>query len=182
MFIAAIEKDTDAKDWKATVKLNGHPTTLKLDTGVQCNIISKRSYDQISKRPLLKSKTKLVTFGGHKMKACGKACITCEYKEKYTIIEFEVVKEDVPNVLGLRTCKEMKQVQRIDSISTAPSDMLDEYKDMFEGLGCITDTTHHIKINKHSKPVVHPPRRVPVTLRLKLMDKVNQMEQLNVIE
>ena len=182
MFVAVIEKDMDTKDWKATVKLNGQPTTLKLDTGAQCNVISKRSYDLISRRPLLKSKTKLVTFGGHKMKACGKACITCEYKDKYTIVEFEVVKQDVPNVLGLKTCKEMNLVQRIDSIGTAPSDMLDEYKDVFEGLGCITNATHHIKIDKHSKPVVHPPRRVPVTLRSKLKDELNRMEQLNVIE
>ena len=48
MFVAIIEKETDAKDWKATVKLNGHPTTLKLDTGAQCNVILKRSYDHIS--------------------------------------------------------------------------------------------------------------------------------------
>ena len=57
MFVAVIEKDTDTKDWKATatMKLNGHPTTLKLDIGAQCNVISKCSYDQISRRPLQKS-------------------------------------------------------------------------------------------------------------------------------
>ena len=60
--------------------------------------------------------------------------------------------------------------------------MLNEYKNVFKGLGCITDTTHHIKIDKHSKPVVHLPCRVPVTLRSKLKDELNQMEQLNVIE
>ena len=80
MFVAVIENDTDAKDWKATVKLNGHSTTFKLDTGAQCNVISKQTYDQVSKHPLLKSKTKLVTFGGHKLKACGKVSIVCEYK------------------------------------------------------------------------------------------------------
>ena len=158
MYVAIIEKDTDTKDWKATVKVNGHPITFKLDTGAQCNVISKHSYDQISKRPLLKSKTKLVTFGGHKMNACGKTSITCEHKEKYTVVEFEVVKQDVPSVLGLKTCREMKLVQRIDGIAVAPSDLLNEYKDVFEGLGCITDATHHIKIDEHCKPVVNPPR------------------------
>ena len=69
-------------------------------------------------------------------------------------------------------------MQRIDSISVAPSDMLDKYKDVFEGFGCITDATHHNKIDKHSKPVVHPPRQVPVTFRSKLKDELNQ---LNVI-
>ena len=81
MFVSVIENDSDGKDWKVTVKLNSHSTTFKLDTGAQCNVISKQTYDQISQRPLLKSKTKLVTFGGHKMKACGKASIACEYKQ-----------------------------------------------------------------------------------------------------
>ena len=89
MFVSVIENDSDGKDWKVTVKLNSHSTTFKLDTGAQCNVISKQTYDQISQRPLLKSKTKLVTFGGHKMKACGKVSIACEYKQKFTVVEFE---------------------------------------------------------------------------------------------
>ena len=89
------------------------------------------------------------------------------------MVEFEVVNQNVPNVLGLKTCKEMKLVQRIDSIGVKPDDLLDEYKDVFEGLGCITGTTHHIEINPNHKPVVHPPRRVPITLRLKLKDELH---------
>ena len=157
MYVAVIENDTQAKDWTASMSLNGCHITFKLDTGAQCNVISKNTYDQISSRPLLKSKTKLVTFGGHKLKACGKASIACEYKRKFTVVEFEVVKQDVPNVLGLKTCKEMKLVQRIDSIGVKPDDLLDEYKDVFEGLGCVSDTTHHIKVDPNHKPVVHPP-------------------------
>ena len=49
-------------------------------------------------------------------------------------------------------------------------------------LGCITNTTHHIEIDPNHKPVVHPPRRVPVALRSKLKNELNRMEQLNVIE
>ena len=59
MFVVAIENDTDGKDWKAILKLNSHSTTFRLDTRAQCNIISKQTYDQISKRPMSKSKTKL---------------------------------------------------------------------------------------------------------------------------
>ena len=79
MFVAVIESDAERKDWKATMRLNRYRTTFKLDTGAQRNI-SRKTYHQISKRPLLKYKTKLVTFRGHKMKACGKASIECEHK------------------------------------------------------------------------------------------------------
>ena len=182
MFITVIESDTETKDWKASMRLNGYHTTFKLDTGAQRNVISKKTYDQISKRPLLKSKTKLVTFGGHKVKACSKASIACEYKQKFTVVEFEVVNQNIPNVLGLKTCKEMKLVQRIDSIGVKPDDLLDEYKDVFKGLGCIAGTTHHIEINPNHKSVVHPASQVPVTLRSKLKDELHRMAQMNVIE
>ena len=164
------------------MKLNSCRTTFKLDTGALCNVISKKTYNQISQRPLQKSRTKLVTFGGHKMKACGKANIVCEHKHKFTVVEFEVVKQDVPNVLRLKTCKEMKLVQRIDSVTMKTGNLLDDYKDVFTGLGCITGATHHIKIDPNHKPVVHPPRRVPVTLRSKVKDELDRMVRLKVIE
>ena len=182
MYVATIENSTETKDWKATIKVNDRHTTFKLDTGAQCNVISKKTYDQISKRPLLKSKTKLVTFSGHKLKACGKASMVCEYKQKLNVVEFEVVQQNVPSVLGLKTCKEMKLVQRVDSIGTKSDDPLEEYKDVFEGLGCITNTTYQIKIDPDKNPVVHPPRRVPVTLRSKVKDELDRMTRLNVIE
>ena len=73
-------------------------------------------------------------------------------------------------------------MQRINSIEVTPNDLLDKYKDVSEGLGYITNTTHHIEIDPNHKPVVHPPCRVPVTLRSKLKDELNRMEQLNVVE
>ena len=112
MYVSVMESDTNEKDWKTTLKLNGHRTTFKLDTGAQCNVISKQTYDRISTRPLTKSKAKVVTFGGHKLKACGKTSIECEHKRKFTVLEFEVVKQEVTSVLRLAAkrcnwCKEL---------------------------------------------------------------------------
>ena len=78
-------------------------------------IISRKTHDQISKRPLLKSKTELVTFSGHKLKACGKTSVVYEYKQKLNVVEFEV-QQNVSSVLGLKTCEEMKLVQHRDKI------------------------------------------------------------------
>ena len=59
----------------------------------------------------------------------------------------------------------MNLIQRIEAIDTQIPESLSKYSDVFEGLGCITDVIYHIELNPGSKPVVHPPRRVPVTLR-----------------
>lgn len=76
----------------------------------------------------------------------------------------------------------MGLVRRIDSISNKTEDRLNEYRDVFTGLGCISDVTDHIQIDKDHTPVVYPPRRVPVTLRPKVKRELKCMEQLGVIE
>ena len=153
-----------------------------MDTGAQCNVISKQKYNQLSQTPLQVSHAKLLTFGGHQLNTCGKATISCQYKGKDYPIEFEVVDQEVPNILGLKTCMEMKLIQRIDTINNHNSNVLDRYTDVFEGLGCITDVVYHITLDTSRQPVVHPPRRVPVTLRPKIQEELICMEKLNVIE
>ena len=76
----------------------------------------------------------------------------------------------------------MNLVQRLDAINNNYTDFLDSYSDVFEGLGCISNTDYHIKVDKTCQPVVHMPRRVPVTLRPKIQAELNQMEELDVIE
>ena len=49
---------------------------------------------------------------------------------------------------------------------------------MFEGLGEVKGVQHKIQIDLSAFPVVHPPRRVPVTLR----GQLQRMEKLGVIK
>ena len=71
--------------------------------------------------------------------------------------------EDITNVLGLKTCEELQPVKRVETLSD------DRYADTFE-----LDSKH--------KPVVHPPRKVPITIRSKVKEELQRMERLEVIE
>ena len=66
----------------------------------------------------------LVTFGGHKLNTSGKAHIQCTYKGYCHNVEFEVIDQDVPNILGLHTCIEMNLVQHIDTVADDTNDVL----------------------------------------------------------
>ena len=170
MFVATMHRDKpEHRDWQATLTINEKKVFFKIDTGAQCNVISKRTYHQISKTPLKKSNTKLVAFGGHKLMAC-------EYKGKYTLAEFEVVEQDVPDILGLPSCTQIKSIQQ------TPEYIFQYFKDVFNGLGCIKGTRHRIRINQNHTPVIHPPRKIPVMLRKKVKDELKRMEQLDVVE
>ncbi len=67
----------------------------------------------------------------------------------------------------------LRLVKRIETLS---DDTLSKYADSFNGLGCITDIVHHIQIDPKLEPVVHPPRKVPVTIRSKVKEKLQRME------
>ena len=126
-----------------------------------------------------KTRTKLVAFGGHKLNPCGKAHVLCEYKGRYRVLEFMIVDGNVQNVLRKRSCSELKLVKRVDAIKSC---ITDDYADVFQGLGCISDVIHHIKLDENARPVVHPPRRVPITLRSRVKDELDSMEALSVAE
>ena len=87
MVINSVSKNADKPvDWQTTVKVNEHNITFKIDTGAQCNVLSKETYDRICQQPLRKSHAKLVAFGGHRMSSLGKAVILCEHKKKYVAV------------------------------------------------------------------------------------------------
>ena len=82
----------------------------------------------------------------------------------------------------MNTCIELNLVQRVDHIDDEANELFEKYTDVFDGLGCITNVQYHINIDQCHKPVIHPPRRVPVKLRPKVQDELKRMERLNVIE
>ena len=166
MFVATIDAERPGpKDWHATVMINEKPVSFKLDTGAQCNV---KTYNSLSKEPLQKSHAKLAAFGGQKLKASGTAHMACEYKGKYSLVDIE---HNVPSILGLPTCTEMRLVQRIDSIQKNPADIIEEFKDVFDGLGCIKGTKHHIRVNPNHPTVINPPCRVPVLLKRRVKEE-----------
>ena len=183
MFIGMIQCATSkSPDWKVTILVNRQKMSFKIDTGAQCNVISRQKYLQLSSTPLQKSHARLVAFGGQRLDTCGKVTLNCQHKEKCYPVVIEVIDQNVPNIVGLTTCMELNLVQRLDAINNQPDDILNAYSDVFDGLGCITDALYHIKIDKNAQPIVHPPRKVPVTLRPKIQQELSRMENLDVIQ
>ena len=183
LFIGMLKSTTNSTpDLKVSILVNHQRTSFKIDRGAQCNVISKNRYHQFSSVPLQKSHARLVAFGGERLKTCGRVTMKCEHKGNSYAVNFEVIDQAVPNILGLQTCVDMNLVQRLDVINNNDTNLLESYSDVFEGLGCISKTDYHIKVDETAQPVVHPPRRVPVTLRPKIQAELNRMEEMEVIE
>ena len=95
------------------------------------------------------------------------------------MLKFLLVEQDLPPILGLKSCLELGLVQRIYSYKE--ESLESEYADVFEGLGEIRGVQHKIKIDPNANPLIHPPRRVPVSLRELLKEELQRMEKLGVI-
>ncbi|PIK53668.1 hypothetical protein BSL78_09434 [Apostichopus japonicus] len=103
--------------------------------------------------------------------------------DRYHVLDFQVVDGSPQCLLGLESSQNLELIKRVFTTKEEQkSDILDEYKDVFEGLGEITDVTHHITVDPNVPPVIHPPRKLPVALRDRVQKELERMEKLNVIE
>ena len=77
----------------------------------------------------------------------------------------------------------MHAVQHVNNTDKSPTltqeFILDHYKDLFEGLGPIGDSK--IVLKQDVKPVQHTPRRIPVAIRDRVKNKVDDLETKGII-
>lgn len=110
----------------------------------------------------------------------------CKCKEKQIDFAFFVVEAEGQHaLLGLRTCQELnliKFVRVVDRANVnAENYILDEFNGLLKDLEEL-EGEHHIKANPDVKPVIHPPRKVPLTLLPTLREELERMEQLGASE
>ena len=66
-------------------------------------------------------------------------------------------------------------------LPTAKEYLLNEYKDVFEGIGTLPGGPYHIQLKSDCKPVQHPPRQVAVSLKPAYQTELKRLLALGVI-
>ena len=106
----------------AVLDINGRGLKVKTDTGASCNVMSKQAYDVLNARQptgIRLCKTKLESYGGHRLTVQGKASFTAEYKRKYYPVDFVIVRGNAPTILGLQSNVELGLISRNDGVTSA---------------------------------------------------------------
>ena len=117
----------------------------------------------------------LTSYGNHKVISVGKVTLNSTIKTQTHCLSFFVVGIPSFPVLGLQASTQFGLVEKSDSMVEpvlSKEMVLHEYKDVFEGLGCMPQE-HRIAIPSDAVPFVHPPLRVPPSLHGKLMETLN---------
>ncbi len=199
----------DATQAFVTVVISSpHRDTLrcKVDTGAEGNVMPLTVYNRLrrsghSTPDLSPSPTRIVAFGGATITHHGTCTLQISHGKKKTAARFYVTDTAGPVLLGLPTCRDLEivslnftvDVKESIPIPSAPSvtnrpqgdaqareKILQEFADIFKGIGCF-EGTWKITVDPSVPPVVHPPRRIPVSLKDKLKNELDSLVSQGII-
>lgn len=187
-FIDKINSDSYKQEWQAILLLeNRLQHNFKLDTGAMANIINSKVISElgIQSRSLNKTKQRLTTYTGQNLRTLGKIKLNVRYKNQNADLEFFVIDTNSPSILGLEGCTKLDIIRKVNNINCGSlmksKEILNEYPEVFEGIGCL-NKNHHITIDKNVHPCVHPPRKIPFPLQEIFKKTLDQMEKDKIIK
>lgn len=117
--------------------------------------------------------TRLKTFGGSVIEPITKIVVECKRKEECYPIEFEIVEHDHIPLLSAKTCEDMgfikmcSTIQNLGNAKKNANDIVKEFKDVFEGLGCFAGKVK-LEIDENATLVIQKPRRIATAFNKEL--------------
>ena len=147
---------------------------MQIDTGARCNVISQSVLQKLKvKTALKKTQSKLRSYSGHSFGEIGSVKLPCKFRNDIFDIEFQVTEQKAPTILGSETSQQVGLIQRMFKLDNPVenidnSDIQRDYSDVFKG-------KHKIHIDSSVTPVIHPPRRILVSMRDKVKNELSRM-------
>ena len=154
---------------------------FKMDTA-QANALPISTLKRLStKPPIDKTHTRLTVYNGINIPVMGKCILDIHHNNTIHSVPFIVADTTSPPLLGIQTCVDLNLIKRVWAMNANAPDIIQDYKDVFGELGCLKGD-HHINIDPNAIPVIHPPRKIPISLMKKPKAELERMCQLDVIE
>lgn len=168
LFIGMVNACKSSKSWYETLQLKSNreltSVPFKIDTGAQANAITK-DIAKLLRAPIKPSSVRLRGYNNASIANHGYVELLVGCQGSHEMQRFEVVDDGICPILGLESSELLGIVNRINEMKT--TDLLDKYSDVFEGIGCLSGE-HDISVDPSVKPVIHAPRRVPISMTDKL--------------
>ena len=153
-------------EWLIVIETNGSIIPYKIDTGAQVNILSKADYLQVKhKSKLHKSAIKLSAYNGSAIPVVGKSVLNLNYKGRSYPVLFIIVDIEATPILGLTTCSHLNLIKCIMHVEKDMHEIMTQpLQDCFGEIGKLPGV-HHITMDPTVPPVVHPPRKLPISFQ-----------------
>lgn len=178
-----------SKQPSITVQLGGVSAEMIIDSGASCNVIDKSTWEILKNKRIQcqsqRSSKRLFSYGSQTpMNVIGTFLATISVGSKSEEAEFIVVEEKGQALLGRETALKLGVLKLGPDVqvNTVSDSIFTEYSDVFQGLGKLKDFQLEIPIDKEVTPVAQPLRRAPFNLRSLIEKKLDELENLDVIE
>ena len=189
------ENTTPGNKEFATMQIleTGNLVKFQLDSGSTCNILPTSYLTATQKSAVDQTRSTLLHMyaSSAAVKTVGELVVPMENPKTgkgYRVLCQVVSGAGVP-ILGNRAAQAMDLISinrhNILTVNSKPEPLtkdkiLKDYQDVFTGTGLLAGE-YHIELDETVKPVIHPPRRVPVTQKAKLKEELDRLEAEGII-
>ena len=161
------------------IVIHDTPMTIMADSGASVNVLDEKDYQALSKRPELQTtKVKIHPYMSNKsLKVLGKFKTVLKFNTKCVEDKLYVVQGSGGSLLSWKTSQELgllKAVHNVnDDSSPTTEKLIEEYDELFHGLGKLKGYQIKLHIDESVPPVAQPHRRVPFHVRQQLEEQLN---------
>ncbi|XP_054281226.1 uncharacterized protein K02A2.6-like [Macrosteles quadrilineatus] len=169
------------------VTLEGKPIQMELDTGAALSSISYKDYKKLNlSKKLFQTHVQLRTYTGELIKPKGVVYVEFNFKDKAYFGKLYVIGQNVEPIFGREWLREINlkigDIRTIQENSCDLSKLLTEFSDVFKKeIGCIPNEKVHLSLQEGCKPIFIKPRQVPYSLKGKVEDELNRLENAGII-
>ena len=177
---------------KVGARIDGTPVTMLLDSGASVNLLDPQVYNAILSRNkqlcLQPADTRVFVYGSKKpLPVAGKFQAQINIGDACVEATFYVTHQNAGNILSYQTGVALGMIhipkEHINAVSAQRTHpILDEFKDVFTGVGKLKEYQQRIHIDRSVKPVAQSPRRVPFHVRKQVEEQLDDLEASGIIE
>lgn len=120
--------------WTAIVKVDGHETHFKLDTGAAVSIVSDKE-PWLKDHQLMKLQQILRGSGGTILSVVSTFRASMTYKEHEISEIVFVLKDQLYSLLSKKACVDLGLITRTGEVNTQPANFIGEFPQVFSGPG-----------------------------------------------
>ena len=178
-----------ATAYTVVLEINGHPVTLKIDTGAAVSVISEKTRQKLFPTATLEAtEIRLRTYNSKPITVLGQLAVTVEYQGYHGVHTLYVVEGSGAALLGRDWLSKIRlDWASIKSLALggrqqALDKLLDSYEQVFQpGLGTMTQIKAHLSLKPDARPVFRRPHQVPFTIREKVGKELDKLEEQGVL-
>ena len=177
----------------ATMSINNTHVKFQLDSGATCNVITSEALQGSHCDAEITQTSKVLSmYNGTTVKPIGhcKVKMTNPKNGRRNLVNFEVLPHSSTLILGSKAIQQMELIKvlqeniksvHVEQAVVTKESLLEQYPQVFEGIGCMPGN-YHLTIDSSVKPVVHPPRKIPLSMKGKVKPELQRPTELEIIE